>query len=168
MPAGRRVLVICSLAAALSGWSGCGGRRSEPVAAAEGGGSVAAVSAVLGDLDTARSEGDLETLLARFDRKVLVLPPGDELLEGAAMVRTWLEAAPNRLCPLRAAADATAEISGDWAYLTWSEARPETVDGGEATQLRILVVLRRDPASGWVVQRLVWNTGPSSTEESRG
>lgn len=138
----------------------CRDTGSESIATATT--APAEVRAVVGGLIAADNAGDLEAVMRHYGSNPVLMPPGREAIRGRAAVRNHYAALLESTEMELECESVETVIAGDWAFdrgFTFGRITPAGGDT-EALRDRYLMLLQRDPAGTWKVERLIWHPGP--------
>lgn len=140
---GAALWLALAIASAPAGGSGFSVSES-PQRGAEATADRQALDRLRLELREAWRQRDIETLLMLLDEEIVVLPPGEEALEGRALLGAWAEPRMGTTSWFGPGIEAEIEIGVDLAFVV-SLAK----EGG-------LVTYRRGADGRWRLLRLVW------------
>lgn len=149
----------------------CNAQSPEGEAGGGCGPTAAAVSSVAEGIIEADNAHDLERVLAHYTEDITFMTPDGELVEGKDQVRPrYQELFEHFSLDFRMESDEVG-VGDGWAFVrgrTLGTLTPR--EGGEVQQLndRFMMILRCEPAQGWLIARLMWVRAGSILDPNAG
>lgn len=116
------------------------------------------------------SSGQIDSLLALFDKEFIVLPPNEPAVVGEAGMRSWMQNIFQQVTISGRYTSSDVVLSGEWAIERYTGVLTTTPkSGGKAVEevVKGLHIYRRQADGGWRIRQDVWNTDapPPATGE---
>ena len=110
---------------------------------------------------SAFSAGDIDGNLATLTQDVVMMPPNEQLLTGAAAVRSWLRSVHEQFKINARYTESQVVVAGDWAiqrYVGVGTITPKK--GGRPIEERFkgIHIYQRQPDGSWRIAQDIWNS----------
>ena len=112
----------------------------------------------------ALNAANIDSNLAVLTQDVVMMPPGEKMLTGAADVRSWARRAHDQFTFDFRYTESQVDVAGDWAIERYrGEGTITPKKGGKPIKDRIkgIHIYRRQPDGRWLIAQDVWNSDSS-------
>jgi uncharacterized protein (TIGR02246 family) len=109
--------------------------------------------------------GDIDSNLAVLTQDVVMMPPGERVLNGSAAVRSWLQGMHDQFAINLRYVQSQVDVLDDWAIERYrGVATVSPKKGGPPVEDRIkgIHIYRRQPDGNWLIAQDVWNSDLAS------
>jgi uncharacterized protein (TIGR02246 family) len=109
--------------------------------------------------------GNIDSNLAVLTEDVVMMPPGERVLNGSAAVRSWLKGMHDQFAINLRYVQSQVDVLDDWAIERYrGVATVSPKKGGPSVEDRIkgIHIYRRQPDGNWLIAQDVWNSDLAS------
>jgi ketosteroid isomerase-like protein len=109
--------------------------------------------------------GNIDSNLAVLTQDVVMMPPGEGVLNGSAAVRSWLQGMHDQFAINLRYIQSQVDVVEDWAIERYTGVATITSKkGGAPVEDRIkgIHIYRRQPDGNWLIAQDVWNSDLAS------